>query len=115
LLGLVRRADIIRAYNLALSRRAKKQHYASRMRLRNIDGTEFADISLQSGDYAVGKSIQELALNLPEECILISIRRDNRVLIPHGNTIFQAGDQLTAFIRTKDTKRLHRCLQGRPE
>ena len=114
LLGLVRRADIIRAYNLALSRRAKKQHHASRMRLRNIDGTEFVDISLQSGDYAVGKSVKELALNLPEECILISIRRNNRVLIPHGNTIFQPGDQLTAFIRTKDTERLDRCFQDHP-
>jgi Trk K+ transport system NAD-binding subunit len=85
------------------------------MRLRNIDGTEFVDISLQAGDYAVGKSVKDLALKLPEECILISIRRNNRVLIPHGDTRFQPGDQLTAFIRTRDTKKLQGCLRGNAE
>ena len=111
LLGLVRRADIIRAYNLALSRRAKKQHHASRMRLRNIDGTEFVDITLKPGDHAVAKSVVDLAVQLPEDCILISIRRGDRVLIPHGDTIFKPGDHLTAFIRTEDTEKLHRCLR----
>lgn len=112
LLGVLRRADIVRAYHLALSRRAKLQHHAQRIQLRNLDGTEFVDLALQQNDNCVGKTVQELAANLPSECILISIRRDNRVLIPHGDTVFQPGDQITAFIRSKDSEKLHGCLRG---
>ncbi|MCP4363301.1 MAG: CBS domain-containing protein [Chloroflexi bacterium] len=115
LLGVIRRADIIRAYNLALSRRAKLQHHTQRMQLRNLDGTEFTDLTLQSQDAVIGKMVQDLAPNLPNECILISIRRDGRVLIPHGDTIFQPDDHITAFIRSKDTEKLHHCLHGEPE
>ncbi len=44
LLGMVRRRDIIQAYNMALSRRAEIQHRTKRMRVRNIDGTEFIEV-----------------------------------------------------------------------
>ena len=115
LLGMVRRADIMRAYNLALSRRAKTQQHTQRMKLRNVDGTEFVDITLSQQDCAVGKSVSELAQNLPDDCILISIRRQGRVLIPHGYTTFQPGDHITAFIRSRDSEKLHACLrQGVP-
>jgi CIC family chloride channel protein len=108
--GMLRRADIIRAYNVALSRRAKLQHQAQRMRLRNLDGTEFVDLTLQKDDKAVGKSVRQISGTMPEGCILISIRRDGRLLIPHGDTIFQPGDHITAFIRHKDTEALYHCL-----
>lgn len=112
LLGLIRRADILRAYNLALTRRAELQHRARRMQLRNLDGTEFVDLRLAEGDNAVGKTVQDIACLLPYECILISIRREGRVLIPHGDTKFQAGDHVTAFIRNRDAESLHACLRG---
>jgi CIC family chloride channel protein len=110
LLGMLRRADIIRAYNVALSRRAKLQHQTQRMRLRHLDGTEFVDLTLKTDDKAVGRSVQEISGTMPESCILISIRRDGRLLIPHGDSIFQPGDHITAFIRNKDTEALYHCL-----
>jgi hypothetical protein len=51
---------------------------------------------------------------LPEECVLISIRRQGRILIPHGDTLFLAGDQITAFVRTKNRQLLEESLQGVP-
>lgn len=112
LTGLIRRADIIRAYNLALSRRAELQHRARRMRLRNLDGTEFVDLKLQKGDRAIGQTVQDIACAMPEDCILISIRRDDRIFIPHGETTFQANDRVTAFIRSRDVESLYSCLKG---
>ncbi len=112
LLGSIRRPDIIRAYNVALSRRAELQHRTRRMQLHNIDGTEFVDLVLQEGDRAVGKSVQEVAGEMPDECILISVRRDGVVVIPHGDTVFQPGDRVTAFIRSRDAEALHQCLRG---
>jgi CIC family chloride channel protein len=110
LLGLIRQPDIIRAYHLGISRRAELQHRAKRIQLRNLDGAEFIDVHLGESDAVVGKTVQEIASVAPSECIFISIRRDGQVLIPHGDTVFQPGDQLTAFVRSKDVAILQRCL-----
>ena len=103
---------LLRAYNLALSRRAELQHRARRMQLYNLDGTEFIDLTLKKNDMAVGKTVQDVAATMPHQCILISIRRNGRVLIPHGNTIFQPEDHITAFVRSNDAESLHQCLRG---
>ncbi|MFZ1752346.1 MAG: chloride channel protein [Caldilineaceae bacterium] len=114
LLGVIRRADIIKAYNVGLTRRAELQHRAKRAQLHNLDGTEFIDIVLGEGDNAIGKTVQEVSHTLPQDAILISIRRDGRVLIPHGATRFESDDQITAFIRTKDTGELLHVLRDQP-
>jgi CIC family chloride channel protein len=112
LLGLIRREDIIRAYNIALARRAELQHRAKRMQLRNIDGTEFVEIVLTEGDRATGRQIQEIAGGMPDDCILVSIRRGGRILIPHGDTVLQPDDQITAFVQSRNVEALRQCLAG---
>lgn len=97
-------------------RRAVIQHQTKRMKIQNIDGTEFVDLQLVDGDNAVGKSVTDLAKLLPEGSILVTVRRKGKVIIPHGNTIFQAGDQITAFVQTKSVELLYKCFRdGNPE
>ena len=115
LVGLIQRRGIVKAYNLGLTKRAEIQHRTRRMQMRNIDGTEFIDLVLNDESSAVGKSVGELAEKLPNECILISIRRNGKVLIPHGQTELQSGDQITAFIQSKDTEKLYQCLHSSEE
>lgn len=111
LLGMINRQDIIRAYNLALSRRNEMRDRMGRMQqLGEIDETEFVDIYLNEGDPAVGRSLQNIAPNLPVDCVLISIERNGRVTIPHGDTIFQVGDHITAYTRHDDAVELFRSL-----
>ncbi|MBN1304412.1 MAG: chloride channel protein [Anaerolineales bacterium] len=110
LVGLVQQQDIVKAYNLALTKRAEIQHRTKRMQMRNIDGTEFIDLTLEDSSTAVGRSVEEIARKLPHECILISIRREGSVLIPHGETRLQSGDKLTAFIQSQDIDALRHCL-----
>ncbi len=110
MLGMVRREDVVRAYNIALTRRAELEHRQKRMALQNIDGTEFIELRLKEGDAAVGKTLQGIADRMPDECILISIRRGSNVMIPHGDTIFRAGDRITAFVRSADAPLLQQCL-----
>jgi len=112
LVGLVQRRDIVSAYNLALTKRAEIQHRTQRMQMRNIDGTEFVDLTLDDDSLAVGKKIGKIADALPNDCIFISIRRDGRVMIPHGNTVLLSGDQITAFVQSKDVEKLSQCLHG---
>jgi CIC family chloride channel protein len=112
LLGMVRRQDIIEAYNVGLTRRAELQHRVKRMHLRNIDGTEFVEIRLGSEDRAVGKTVQQVAEILPEDCVLVSIRRDGQILIPHGSTTLQAGDSITAFVQQSVVDDVRTCLKS---
>lgn len=44
---------------------------------------------------AVNKTIRELAL--PEQAVFIAVYRGDKVVIPHGDTIFLGGDQVLAF------------------
>jgi len=112
LVGLIRREDIIRAYSVALARRAELQHRAKRMQLRDIDGTEFVEIVVTEGNRAKGRSVEEIAKDLPSHCILVSIRRGGRIVIPHGGTVFHVGDRVTAFTESAKIEGLRRCLAG---
>jgi CIC family chloride channel protein len=98
LVGTVRRSDIIRAYNIALTRRAEVQQRAERVRLRKVDHTEFLELELAPRSPCVGRTVRELASLLPHDLVLVSIRRANgQVIIPHGDTEFRPGDRITAF------------------
>jgi len=113
LLGMVRRMDIIRAYNIALTRRAELQRRAARMRLQHLDNTEFVELKLEPDSPCVGCTVQQLASRLPSEAVFVSIRRaSGRVIIPRGNTVFQAGDWVTAFVVTSAVEELRRQLLG---
>lgn len=112
LLGLVRRADIIRAYNLALTRKADYQQRIERVKPKPGETTDYVELSLSSGDQVIGKKVKDVAGCLPEDSILISINRAGKVIIPHGETTFQAGDLVTAFVREQDIEALHSCVHG---
>lgn len=114
LLGMVRRHDIVRGYNVALARRAEIQHRTKRMQLRNLDGTEFVELTLSDDHPAVGQTIQDVGKLMPTKSILVSIRRDGQVLFPHGNTILRSGDHVTAFVHNDDVEAVYRCLCGQP-
>ena len=115
LIGLIQRRDLVESYKIALTKRAEIQHRTKRMQTRNIDGTEFVELSLSDNSQATGEMVCDIANNLPHESILISIRRDGKVLIPHGETKLEAGDQLTAFTRSEDVEELYANLSHTEE
>lgn len=106
LLGLIRREEIISAYEQAIMQRAVLQNRVERMGLRNIDGMEFVEVTIQPGDPIIGQSLRQVAVRLPEHCVLISIRRDGRVTVPHGDTVFKAGDIITAYTDADEASQL---------
>jgi CIC family chloride channel protein len=113
LLGTVRRSDIVRAYNLALARRAEVQQRAERLRLRKLDHTEFLELAIKPGSPCVGCTVGRLASDLPHDLVLISIRRANgEVIIPHGDTEFRIGDNVTLFADTAAAGEARRQLLG---
>jgi CIC family chloride channel protein len=98
LVGLIRGNDIIRAYNKAIARRVELQHRAERLRLGKVTGTEFVEVDVGPASPLAGRRVKKL--DLPSECVLISIQRGRRLVIPHGDTVLQPGDQVTALVDT---------------
>ncbi|MBE0689303.1 MAG: chloride channel protein [Anaerolineae bacterium] len=112
LVGLVRRIDIIQAYNMALARRTTLRYQAQRLQRQSPGDTQFIDFTLNEPDQAIGKALRDLATDMPDDCILISIQRKGKVIIPHGDTILESGDQITAFVRSRDVHTLTAYLRG---
>jgi CIC family chloride channel protein len=95
LIGILRRRDIIQAYNHAIAKKAHDQHRAEVLRLSRLDDAEFTRIAITKGSVSEGRLISEL--KLPAGCLIVSLRRGNQLIIPHGYTRLHAKDQLTVF------------------
>lgn len=114
LLGVLRRTDLVRAYNIALTRRAALRHRAHQVRLSTYESISVEEVTIQPGAPCVGHRIREVAW--PSDCIITTIRRGRQVIIPNGNTVLQAGDVLVAVAEGRaraDLKRL--CLAEAPD
>ena len=99
LVGLVRRNDIVRAYDVGVVRREEARRRADISHTVNESRAEFIDILLTPKSKVVGKQI--LDLELPREIVLVSIRRGQELVIPHGDTILFAGDIVTALCKSQ--------------
>ncbi len=94
LLGVLRRADVIHAYDIALTRRVTQRHQEHAVRLDALTPTrvDVSDIVVEIGAPAAGKCMNEIPF--PRECVIASVRRGGQVFIPRGETRLQAGDLL---------------------
>lgn len=116
-LGLIRRQAITNAYNLALARRTEQEQEdeaatESATQVEQHAGTEYVDIALVEGDGVIGRTVADVAPQMPKDCVLVAIRRDDMVIIPHGDTVFQVGDVVSAFVLEQDATELFRALHG---
>lgn len=68
------------------------------------------EFTISAGGICSGRQVQELSL-LPE-CVLVSIRRGDEVIIPHKDTILQADDVLEVFGLDDELKAVEICLSG---
>ncbi len=112
LLAILWRKDIIQAYNLALKRKTRIKVSSKIVDQNAEDATEFIDVHLSKNDRIIGKTVAESAAKFPKDSVLISIKRNGRVIIPHGDTEFKAGDVVTALVKTEEAPILFKCLHG---
>lgn len=109
LLGMVHRADIIRAYTLALTERQGAQDQLDRLRLEQVTGARLLELDLSEDDAAVRRQLKNLSL--PPGCLIISIRRRGQAVVPRGETEFVAGDHVVALAAPGQEETLRKCLQ----
>jgi CIC family chloride channel protein len=109
LVGAIRRHDIVRAYKVGIGRKLEMQAKAEHLRLGRLTGTEFIDVTVLPQSPAAHRTVKEL--NLPEDCLLVSIFRDSKVLIPHGTTRLLPGDRLAALVKKESIGEFQRNFQ----
>jgi CIC family chloride channel protein len=112
LVGVIRRQDIVRAYNHAIVKRAHHQHQVETLRLGKLDGAGFVHIAITPGAPAAGHRVSEV--ELPDECLIVSVRRGRKLHIAHGNTQLQPGDLATVFASDECLPEVQKRLSDQP-
>lgn len=112
-IGVIRHRDIVKAYNVALARRAEKQMEEDKVRLRRLGETRFVELEVAPDSGVANRTIASLADELPHDCVIVSIRRHgSNLLIPHGDTFIRPGDLVNAFVRYADESKLRALFVG---
>lgn len=94
LLGILRRADMIRAYDAALTRRAAMRHRIQQIQLGaiNVIDMRVKEMVVEPGSVCANKHVSEISW--PRDCIVASLRRGSQMIVPHGSTLIKPGDVL---------------------
>lgn len=114
LLGLLRRSDLVRAYDVALTRHAALRHRAQAGRLGVSAGVALTvhEITVMSGAPCLGKPIRQVGW--PNDSVIASLRRRGRTLVPHGDTVLQAGDVLLIVAEGEGAQEAQRLCGPEP-
>ena len=94
-LGVVRRADILRAYDIGLARKSIEQQHDKRLALRSMETHEFLEIEVLPNAPMIGQTLADFPCS--DDCLLISILRHGQPMIAHGSTRIAVGDLVTAY------------------
>lgn len=78
---------------------------------RAIGDLTMIQLQVDAQSPSVGKRIN--AIELPAECIIITLIRENTALVPRGSTTIQDGDQLLALCQPYREAEVRQVLTGR--
>ena len=68
------------------------------MRLLSFEGgkAKLAEVTLADGSPAADKEIAELGL--PRDSTVVAVVRDDRVIVPRGDTVLRVGDEVLVLV-----------------
>ena len=112
IVGMLRRSDVVRAYDLALGRRAALRHRVQQVRLGATNEASVVEVEVEAGAPCDGRRVAEVAW--PRDCVLASVRRGGRLLLPRGDTSLRAGDVVLAVTDGDAAEGVRRLCAGAP-
>jgi chloride channel protein, CIC family len=110
LVGLVRRADVVKAYQRALARGVSAQQHRATTRLRDLRGVRFLEIVIKAGAPADGRPVREVPW--PVGTVLTSVRRGGDLIVPRGDTVLRRGDEVVALVSDTAARETTELLSG---
>lgn len=103
MVGMLRREDIVRAYQLGLARGAAQQHRQDSSQLRDLTGVRFVELAVEERSPVAGRAVRDVAW--PDRTVLTSVRRGGEVVVPTGSTVLTPGDVLVVLAAAPDAVR----------
>jgi len=80
------------------------------MTLRNV-GVSFIEMEVPPDSPALGRPLRDLGI--PDDCILpLIVRGGSQAIIPYGDTILEAGDQVIAVTSEKSEEKIRQIVYG---
>jgi CIC family chloride channel protein len=110
LVGLISRSDILRAYQVGIMRKQQQYLMRERMVLRLGDDIGFVELVVGRHSECVGKRLADLPLH--QSTSIVAIRRLHEVVTPDSSAVFQEGDMLTIFCRTRHKEEILQMFDG---
>ena len=109
LLGVVEQHDVIRAI-AAYSARIRPRRAPSTVPIRRPVGAAQIEIIVAAASRLAGRSLAEI--DVPSHAVVTEVRRGGVVLVPRGDTVLQAGDQLLVLAETNVRYSVERILRA---
>jgi chloride channel protein, CIC family len=106
--GMLRRGDVVRAYQRGLSRGVASQQRRAAGQLRDLTGVRFVELVVDASSPLVEQAVRDI--RWPERTVLTSVRRRGELLVPTGDTVLEQDDGLVVL--TADGDRVRALVAG---
>jgi chloride channel protein, CIC family len=106
--GVFRRADVVRAYDRGIERSVGERMARDAGRLRDVTGLQAVQLVIGDRADVRGRAVKDI--RWPERTILTGVRRGTEAIVPAGDTVLAADDEVVAL--TGDPDALRALLRG---
>jgi CIC family chloride channel protein len=93
--GVFRRADVVRAYDRGIERSVGERMSRDAGRLRDVTGLQAVQLVVAEGSVVAGSLVKDV--RWPERTILTGVRRGREAIVPEGGTPLLAEDAVVAL------------------
>ena len=102
-IGVFRRADVVRAYDRGIERTVADRMSRDAGRLRDVTGLEAVRLVVAAGSVVDGACVR--GVRWPERTILTGVQRGTAAIVPTGDTTLAADDLIVALTGDPDALR----------
>jgi chloride channel protein, CIC family len=103
-IGVLSAADIVRVYRQTLAKDSRRMRGL-------VEGTVMIEGKIEPGMLLVQRPLREA--QLPKECLVVSIRRQEELIFPRGSAVILPGDVVTFLVSPQGEERLQQYLAKR--
>jgi CIC family chloride channel protein len=108
LLGLVRRRDLVKAYNLASQRQAENLQRVEEVRLTTYSRAHIVELRIQPHSPVADHLIRDI--QWPPGSVVATIRRHGQLIVPRGDTPLRPDDLLLVVTTAERENELRRLI-----
>lgn len=108
LLGMVRRVDLVKAYQRGLDRGLATRRDRASARLRDLGEGQVLELLVVDGAPAADREVR--AVDWPPRTLLTGVRRGGELLLPTGDTVLEPGDAVVVLTTAPSVPAVRRLL-----